>query len=144
VPVAVAVAVLTDAAAMAGAERAVAYASGCWAEAARHGLAHPVLAHAARGLFDAALDGLVRMGAGRATLNVVGAYAERFVAHDRTPADALLAAWSSGAEPLLAATLVATPARRAAPTPTTATPEAERALPGRASRVPSAARPSEE
>jgi hypothetical protein len=65
-------------------------------------------------------------------VNVVGAYAERFVARDRTPADDVLAAWSAGREPLLAAaTLVATPihalttARPTAPVPTDAPATAE-------------------
>jgi gamma-glutamylcysteine synthetase len=117
VPVAVAAAALTDPIALTRTERAAAYAAGRWADAARHGLAHPVLSHAARSLFDTALDALARMGVARETLNVVTAYAERFVGHDRTPADHVLAAWSAGTEPLLAAaTLVATPVRR----PTTA------------------------
>ena len=123
VPVAVAAAVLLDAGAMARAERATAYVAGSWAEAARHGLSHPVLSHAAREVFDAAVDALPRLGATREVLNVVGAFADRFVARDRTPADEILAAWSGGREPLLAAaTLVATPVRRRRIAPTPAVP----------------------
>jgi gamma-glutamylcysteine synthetase len=62
VPVAVATAVLSDPVALARVEPATRYAAGCWADAARHGLAHPVLSHAAREVFDLALDALVRLG----------------------------------------------------------------------------------
>jgi gamma-glutamylcysteine synthetase len=121
VPLALTTAVLLDPIARAGAERATRYASGRWADAARHGLAHPVLSHAARDLFDVAVDALGRLGAARETLNAVGAYADRFVGHDRSPADDVLAAWSAGVEPLVAAaTLVATPIGR----PRTAVPTA--------------------
>ncbi len=110
IPLAVAAAALTDPLTVARAEAVTAGVRGRWDDAARLGLADPTLSHAARRLFDATLDALPRLGASRETANVVHAFAERFVARDRTPADDVLAAWSEGADPLLpAATRVATP-----------------------------------
>jgi hypothetical protein len=115
VPVHVAAAVLGDATAADRAAQVTAPVIDRWAEAARHGLAHPVLAHAARRLFDVSLDALARSGAAREVTNVVQAYVERFVARDRTPADDALDAWSAGIDPLLvASTRIATPSVRRA------------------------------
>ena len=58
-----------------------------WAEAARHGLAHPGLATAARACFTAALDALPHLQADSATVGAVAAFCDRFVERGRCPAD---------------------------------------------------------
>jgi glutamate--cysteine ligase len=58
-----------------------------WRSAARHGLADPALRAAAQRVFPAALQGLGRLGADRATLAAAEAFHERFVARGRCPAD---------------------------------------------------------
>ena len=84
---------VNDADAAARARAATAATSGLWIGAARHGLAHPVLAAAAHECFAAAAGALAHAGAGTATLDAVGEFAERFVARRRCPADDLLDAW---------------------------------------------------
>ncbi|MFG2650362.1 ergothioneine biosynthesis glutamate--cysteine ligase EgtA [Streptomyces sp. NPDC048436] len=61
-----------------------------WLDAARHGLADPELREAAAACFAAAADALPRMGASAEVLEAVDAYAERYVARGRCPADDLL------------------------------------------------------
>ena len=58
-----------------------------WRSAARHGLADPGLRAAAQRVFPAALGGLGRLGADRATVAAAEAFHERFVARGRCPAD---------------------------------------------------------
>lgn len=60
-----------------------------WERAARHGLADPSLARAARECFDAAIPALARLGAGSLT-DVVGEFAERYARRGRCPADDVL------------------------------------------------------
>lgn len=61
-----------------------------WLDAARHGLADPELREAAAVCFAAAADALPRMGASPEVCDAVAAYAERYVARGRCPADDLL------------------------------------------------------
>ena len=58
-----------------------------WRSAARHGLADPALRAAAQAAFPAALTGLARLGADRATVAATEAFHDRFVARGRCPAD---------------------------------------------------------
>ena len=58
-----------------------------WRSAARHGLADPALRAAAQRVFPAALAGLGRLGADRATVSAAEAFHERFVARGCCPAD---------------------------------------------------------
>ena len=69
--------------------------AGLWIEGARHGLAHPTLAAAARGCFTAAIEALPRTGAFGTAAAVTEAFHDRFVARGRSPADDLLDAWAS-------------------------------------------------
>lgn len=59
-------------------------------DAARHGLADPELREAAAACFAAAVDALPRMGASTTVRDAVAAYAERYVARGRCPADDVL------------------------------------------------------
>jgi glutamate--cysteine ligase len=68
-------------------------AAGLWLEAARDGLAHPVLAETARRVFAEAAAILDASPADRALADTVRAYAERFVERGRCPADDALDAW---------------------------------------------------
>jgi glutamate--cysteine ligase len=61
-----------------------------WLAAARHALTDPELRDAAAVCFAAALEALPRLGATRAVLDAVGAYAERYVVRGRCPADDLI------------------------------------------------------
>ncbi|MGW6274900.1 ergothioneine biosynthesis glutamate--cysteine ligase EgtA [Streptomyces sp. NPDC055060] len=61
-----------------------------WLDAARHGLADPELREAAAACFAAAGDALARMGAATEVQEAVAAYAERYVARGRCPADDVL------------------------------------------------------
>lgn len=90
---AVVAALFDDPAAADEAERATVATADLWADAARHGLAHPGLALAATACFQAALDALPRLGADEPTLSAVSGFFERFVARGRCPADDLLDAW---------------------------------------------------
>jgi glutamate--cysteine ligase len=76
-PAAVATVLLHDTGAGAAAWEACAPVAGLWTAAARHGLAHPGLAGAARSCFEIALE----LGAD------AGSYYERYVARGRSPAD---------------------------------------------------------
>ncbi|MCA1846507.1 MAG: ergothioneine biosynthesis glutamate--cysteine ligase EgtA, partial [Actinobacteria bacterium] len=93
VAAAVATALLEDAGAGAAALEAVsappagAGVTDHWRSAARHGLADPALRAAAQRVFPAALAGLGRLGADRATVAAAEAFHERFVARGRCPAD---------------------------------------------------------
>lgn len=87
VPVAVLTALVEDAAASAAALEAVEELGGRWIQAARHGLAIPELARAARSCFAAALAALPRIGADPVLVDLVGDYAERYVDRARCPAD---------------------------------------------------------
>jgi glutamate--cysteine ligase len=98
VPVAVAAALLGDTEAAEEAGEAATPVLGCWWEAARHGLAHPGLAQAARTCFAAALPALERLDAGETVAATVASYADRFVNRARCPADDVLAAWGGDAE----------------------------------------------
>jgi glutamate--cysteine ligase len=92
--VAVTTALLDDPAAAATAERATAPLRDRWCDAAEHGLSDPAFARAARTCFAAAVDALPRLGAGRATTEVVQAFTARFVERGRTPADDRLDEWT--------------------------------------------------
>ncbi|MFF8653021.1 ergothioneine biosynthesis glutamate--cysteine ligase EgtA [Streptomyces huasconensis] len=61
-----------------------------WLDAARGGLADAELREAAAVCFAAAVDALPRMGADASTRDAVAAYADRYVARGRCPADDLL------------------------------------------------------
>ncbi|SEF16932.1 ergothioneine biosynthesis glutamate--cysteine ligase EgtA [Streptomyces sp. Ag109_O5-10] len=61
-----------------------------WTAAARHGLADPGLRRAAVTCFAAALDALPRLGASTGVVAAVAAYADRYVARGRCPADDVL------------------------------------------------------
>jgi glutamate--cysteine ligase len=100
----VATALLEDSDAGAAALEAVTGASGGvgvtdhWRSAARHGLADPALRAAAQTVFPAALDGLGRLGADRATVAAAEAFHNCFVARGRCPADE--PAWIPEVEPV--------------------------------------------
>ncbi len=96
VPVAVAAALVAD---PQGGEEAGRAAASCdaadrWVDAARTGLGHPALAASARGCFEAALTSLERLGAGGPLVELVAAFADRWVERGRTPADDRLDAWA--------------------------------------------------
>lgn len=91
--VAVSAALFDDAEAGEVAARATAPTAELWADAARHGLAHPQLAEAAQACFTAALYALPRLGADTDTVAATAAYFDRFVARARCPADDLLDGW---------------------------------------------------
>jgi glutamate--cysteine ligase len=86
VPIAVVAALIEDPLAAEAAAEATEPAAGRWRQAARLGLADPVLAGAARRCFEAARDALPRLGAS-ALVPLVDDYTERFVARGRCPAD---------------------------------------------------------
>jgi glutamate--cysteine ligase len=87
VPGAIALALLDDDEAAEAATSATAASSGLWDEAARFGLAHPVLAESARRCFGAALGALARLGSDAETYAACSEYVDRFVARGRCPAD---------------------------------------------------------
>ncbi|MBW3667949.1 MAG: ergothioneine biosynthesis glutamate--cysteine ligase EgtA [Actinobacteria bacterium] len=87
VAVAVTVALVDDPAAATAVGPATTATRGMWAEAARHGLAHPALQRAARDCFAAALDAFPRLGVDTVTADAAHAYVERYVARGRCPAD---------------------------------------------------------
>lgn len=93
--IAVTTALLDDPDAADLAEVATVPVRGRWCDAAEHGLSDPDFARAARTCFAAALDALPRLGAGRATIEVVEAFITRFVDRDRTPADDRLDEWAA-------------------------------------------------
>ncbi len=96
VPVAVATALLYDPLAAEAAGWAVLAAQGTadlWIEASRQGLAHPQLAASAQACFRIALEAMPRLGVGRATIDTVAAYLDRYVARGRCPADDVLDNW---------------------------------------------------
>lgn len=93
VPVVVWATLLNDPDAAAAAAEAAAASRDLWLEAARHGLAHPVLARSARGCFDAALDALARTGADAPTTDVTLEFVDRYVRRGRSPADDLVDRW---------------------------------------------------
>ncbi len=93
VPVAVASALVYDAEAGEAAAQAAWDTADLWVDASRSGLAHPALAASARACFRIALESLVRGGAGRATVDAVAAYLDRYVDRGRCPADDVLDHW---------------------------------------------------
>jgi glutamate--cysteine ligase len=96
VPVAVATALLYDPSAAEAAGWAVLAAQGTddlWVDASRQGLAHPKLAASAAACFRIALDAMPRVGIGRAAIDTVAAYVDRYVARGRCPADDVLDHW---------------------------------------------------
>lgn len=99
VAVAVTTALMDDPAAFEVAEQACGPVAGCWSEAAAHGLAHPGIASAARRCFAAALEALLRMGAGGELIAATADYADRYIGRCRTPGDDLLTAWMTGDGP---------------------------------------------
>ncbi len=101
VPVAVASALVYDDEAGEAAAQAAWRTSDLWVAASRSGLAHPGLAASAQACFRIALDALVRMGASRSTVEVVGAYLDRYVERGRCPADDVLDHWRRTGAPLL-------------------------------------------
>jgi len=89
-PVTLAATLLDDPQAAQEAEAATAHLHGepaLWERAARHALADPVLAAAARDCFLAAYAALARQGADRDLRDAVAAFTERYVLHGRCPAD---------------------------------------------------------
>ncbi|MGA8117740.1 MAG: ergothioneine biosynthesis glutamate--cysteine ligase EgtA [Actinocatenispora sp.] len=84
VPVAVLTALTADPESCAAAVAATAPVRTSWLAAARYGLAHPDLALAALGCFDAALDALLRSGD---DTDLVASYLDRYVSRGRCPAD---------------------------------------------------------
>jgi len=96
VPVAVTAALLDDPEGGDAADRAVSSSGAAdrWVDAARTGLSHPAIAASARGCFDVALDTLDRSGADTSLVELVSAFAERWVRRGRCPADDLLDAWA--------------------------------------------------
>lgn len=96
VPVAVVAALLGDAEAGDAAERGACSAGAVdrWVDAARTGLSHPSLVASARQCFAAALAGLDRLDAGTLLVDLVAAYADRWVRPGRCPADDRLDAWA--------------------------------------------------
>jgi len=103
-PVAVAVtsALLDDDGARAEASAAAAGVAGCWTDAARWGLGHPPLAAAAQRCFAIALASLAGTCADGRLLDAVAAYADRFAARARCPADDRLDHWRASGSWLLA------------------------------------------
>src|SRR5438309_4002020 len=77
--VAVPTALLCDDEAIEATERVTSSCTGRWFDAARYGLAHPVLRDAARSCFAIALDALDRIGGDAATRGAVELYRERFI-----------------------------------------------------------------
>ncbi len=96
VPVAVTAALLADPEGGDAANQAATSCSavGRWIDAARTGLGHPALAASARDCFGAAQASLDRLGAPASLVDMVAAYAERWVDRGRTPADDRLDAWA--------------------------------------------------
>src|SRR3569833_2789161 len=86
VPIAVVAALIDDPLAADLAAGEAEPAAGRWREAARDGLADPVLGRAARRCFALARDALPRLGA-EALAPLVDGYAERYVLRGRCPAD---------------------------------------------------------
>jgi glutamate--cysteine ligase len=68
-------------------------ASDLWADAARHGLTHPVLARAARACFEDALARMPAAGVDAETIDATCEFLDRYVIRGRTPADDLLDRW---------------------------------------------------
>ena len=95
VAVAVATALLDDDLAADRAREACAQVEGRWVDAARLGPSDAALAAAATGCLLAAADALPRLGAAELVAPVL-AYAERFAARGRCPADDLLDAHATG------------------------------------------------
>ncbi|HVF13246.1 MAG TPA: glutamate-cysteine ligase family protein [Acidimicrobiales bacterium] len=93
VPVAVATALVYDGEAGEAAAQAAWDTADLWVEASRSGLAHRGLADAAGACFRIALDALRAMGAGRATMDAVAGYLDRYVDRGRCPADDVLDHW---------------------------------------------------
>lgn len=91
VPVAVLTALVVDARAASLALEATEPVSTRWLDAARHGLADPALARAARTCFEAAIDALTRLGIEEPLVALVQEYAEQYVDRSRCPADDLVA-----------------------------------------------------
>jgi glutamate--cysteine ligase len=95
VPIAVVTALIDDPLAADAAAEAVEPAADRWHQAAREGLADPVLARAARRCFAIARDALPRIGA-RSLVPLVDGYAERYVLRGRCPADDVTPGSTSG------------------------------------------------
>jgi glutamate--cysteine ligase len=91
VAAAVTAALLDDARAADAAAEACAPVEGRWLAAARHGLADPTLAAAARRCFTSALAALPRLRVGADVVTAVQDYADRYVDVGRCPADGLTA-----------------------------------------------------
>jgi glutamate--cysteine ligase len=97
VAVAVSDAVVTEPALDTCVRRASAPVKNLWREAARHGLAHPGLADAARDCFHAAVEVLPSRGADQPTIDATREFIDRYVDRGRCPADDLLqGGWSDG------------------------------------------------
>jgi glutamate--cysteine ligase len=64
--------------------------AGTWVRAARFGPRDPDLSRASKDCFAIAMDALPRLGAATAITDAVGEFTERYVRHDRCPADDLL------------------------------------------------------
>jgi glutamate--cysteine ligase len=85
--VAVTTALLYDDDARTRADEATRPVTGLWLDAARDGLRNPILLTAARACFDAASDGLTRVGCDGRTRDLVSEYVDRYVRRGRSPAD---------------------------------------------------------
>lgn len=77
------------------AERDAGATAGMWREAARDGLRHPALASAAMSCFAAALDALPALCPNGHILDLVAAFADRYPARGRCPADDRLKEWTA-------------------------------------------------
>jgi glutamate--cysteine ligase len=98
--VAVSAVLVGDSRLMARVASALAPTRGRWSAAARHGLADPTFAAAARVCFDVALEALPAAGADAPTIAATEEFVARYVARGRCPADDCLDAWRAGRSPL--------------------------------------------
>jgi glutamate--cysteine ligase len=95
VAVAVSNALVTDPALDERVTHAVTPVRSLWRAAAHDALAHPDLARAARDCFGAASEVLAGHGADPVTIDVTGAFVDRYVNRSRCPADDRLESWRS-------------------------------------------------
>jgi glutamate--cysteine ligase len=100
VAAAVVVALIADADAGAAARAATSDVSGAWERSMRHGVRDREIGGAAERCFAVAVSALDGLGVGRELVDLVSAYADRYVARRRMPADELLVAHRVG-RPLL-------------------------------------------
>lgn len=99
VPIALTAAIVYDPEAVARVEQAVAPTADLWVVAARHGMAHPLLAGAAKVCFEAAMEAMGRLDIDDETARLVVDYYRRYIVKGRSPADDQLDAWGRGQHP---------------------------------------------